>query len=271
MEPMRFRNLEIRLAETEAELVAAQTLRYRIFYDEMGAQPSDQCIALGRDFDAYDAPCDHLLVIDLERSRPGAPCVVGTYRLLRESVAVRTTGFYTDAEFDLGVLRDYPGEIMELGRSCIDAAYRKSGAMQLLWSGIAQYIHLHNVDIMFGCGSIHGTDLEQAKLVMSFLHHYHMAPKNLRPTAQESRLIDMNMMKKNTIDTALAQSQMPPLLKGYLRLGGYVGKGAVIDHEFNTIDVCVVVETANVTGKYIRHFAKDRERNTGAERGAGAG
>ncbi|WP_115939305.1 GNAT family N-acetyltransferase [Aestuariispira insulae] len=264
---MRFRNLEIRLAEDEADLVAAQTLRYKIFYDEMGAQPSDACIAAGLDMDSYDPVCDHLLVIDLDRSQPGVPCVVGTYRLLRASVAERTTGFYTDAEFDLGGLKDYPGEIMELGRSCIDAAYRKSGAMQLLWSGIAQYIYRNNVDIMFGCGSIHGTDLEQAKLVMSYLHHYHMAPKNLRPVAQESRFIDMNLMKKDTIDTALAQSQMPPLLKGYLRLGGYVGKGAVIDHEFNTIDVCVVVETANVTGKYIRHFTKDRERNNAADSG----
>ena len=225
MEPMRFRNLEVRLARNEADVIAAQMLRYKIFYDEMGAQPSDQCIALGRDFDAYDAHCDHLLVVDLERGTEELPCVVGTYRLLRSSVAERTTGFYTDAEFDLGGLKNFPGEIMELGRSCIDASYRRRGAMQLLWSGIAHYIHLHKVEIMFGCGSIHGTDLDQAKRVMAYLHHYHLAPKNLRPRAQESRFVDMNVMKKERIDTQQAQAEMPPLLKGYLRLGGYVGKG----------------------------------------------
>ncbi len=258
MEPLTFNNLQVRLANCEADVIAAQALRYRIFYEEMGAKPSPRCRLLSRDFDPYDEICDHLLVIDLERSEKGAPCVVGTYRLLRSSIADKSAGFYSEGEFDLGQLLTHPGEIMELGRSCIEASYRKRGAMQLLWRGIADYIFTHDVQVMFGCGSIHGTDVEEAKQVLAYLHHYHRAPQHLRPSALDFRYVPMNVMDKETIDPDKIQAELPPLLKGYLRLGGYVGDGAVIDEQFNTIDVCVIVETENVTGKYVRHFTKDK-------------
>lgn len=258
MEPLRFNNLEVRLAETVADVDAAQALRYRIFYDEMGANPTPNRRKLARDIDPYDDICDHLLVLDLDRGSVREPEVVGTYRLLRGTVAEASAGYYSESEFDLAGLLEHPGEIMELGRSCINAEYRRRGAMQLLWRGIADYIFEHDIEVMFGCGSIHGTDVDEARRVLAYLHHYHMAPKTLRPKALASRYVAMDTMKKKHIDTKLAQSEMPPLLKGYLRLGGYVGDGAVIDHQFNTIDVCVVVETEKVTGKYIRHFTKDK-------------
>ena len=258
MQTLRFNSLEVRLAETASEVDAAQALRYRIFYDEMGAKPTPNREKLMRDVDPYDDICDHLLVIDLERGTAAAPEVVGTYRLLRGTVAEATAGFYSEGEFDLAGLLHHPGEIMELGRSCINAEYRRRGAMQLLWRGIADYIFEHKVEVMFGCGSIHGTDTDEAKRALAFLHHYHRAPKGLRPRALDSRYVEMNTMKKKHIDAKLAEQELPPLLKGYLRLGGYVGDGAVIDYQFNTIDVCVVVETEKVTGKYIRHFAKDK-------------
>ena len=258
MEPMRFNSLEVRLAESTVDVDAAQALRYQVFYEEMGAKPTPRCRDLARDMDPYDEICDHLLVVDLEHSRPGAPCAIGTYRLLRGSVAMNSAGFYSEDEFDLSRLLTYPGEVMELGRSCINAEYRRRGAMQLLWRGIADYIFRHDVQVMFGCGSIHGTDPEEAKRVLAYLHHFHRAPKQLRARALDRRYVAMNTMKKKHIDTKLAQAEMPPLLKGYLRLGGFVGDGAVVDHQFNTIDVCVIVETEKVTGKYIRHFAKDK-------------
>lgn len=258
MQALRFNSLEVRLAETEAEVDAAQALRYRVFYDEMGAKPTPNRKKLMRDVDPYDGICDHLLVIDLEHGTKADPEVVGTYRLLRGAVAEASAGFYSEAEFDLAGLLAHPGEIMELGRSCINAEYRRRGAMQLLWRGIADYIFEHKVEIMFGCGSIHGTNVEEAKRALAFLHHFHRAPKGLRPHALAGRYVEMNTMKKKHIDAKLAESELPPLLKGYLRLGAYVGDGAVIDHQFNTIDVCVVVETEKVTDKYIRHFAKDK-------------
>tara|TARA_R110000868_G_scaffold330273_2_gene591224 strand:- start:1347 stop:2180 length:834 start_codon:yes stop_codon:yes gene_type:complete len=254
--PLLFNNLEVRLARTDADIDAAQSLRYKIFYDEMGAKPTPRGRSLGRDIDPYDTDCDHLLVVDLERSGKNDPCVVGTYRLLRRSIADNSAGFYSEDEFDLSALHRYPGEIMELGRSCIESAYRKRGAMQLLWRGIADYIFTHDIQVMFGCGSIHGTNIQQAQHVLSYLHHNHRAPSHLRPHALRSRCVPMDVIAKDNINTEKVQAELPPLLKGYLRLGGYVGDGAVIDYQFNTIDVCVVVETENVTRKYVRHFAK---------------
>ncbi len=256
MQPQHYNNLEVRLAETPLEIDAAQALRYRIFYDEMGATPTPRCKQLQRDVDPYDEICDHMLVIDLEKSDDAHPCVVGTYRLLRSSIAEASAGFYSEAEFDLKDLLACPGELMELGRSCIDSAYRRRGAMQLLWRGIADYIKKHKVEIMFGCGSIHGTDLEEAKRVLAYLHHNHLAPSHLRPVALEHRYVHMETLSKDMIDSKQVQSELPPLLKGYLRLGGYVGQGAVVDQQFNTIDVCIVVETEKVTGKYTKHFIK---------------
>jgi len=258
VEPLQFNNLEVRLASGEHEVDAAQALRYRIFYDEMGARPTARCLGLRRDFDPYDEICDHLLVVDLEKSGPAKPYIVGTYRLLRGRIAEQAAGFYSEGEFDLAALLAHSGEIMELGRSCIDAAYRRRGAMQLLWRGIADYIVRHDVQVMFGCGSLHGTDPQEARRALAFLHHFHAAPTDLRPRALAHRYVPMDVMKKQFIDPERAQAELPPLLKGYLRLGGYIGDGAVIDYQFNTIDVCVVVETENVTSKYVRHFVRDR-------------
>lgn len=257
MDTLIFNTLEVRLAQNAAEIDAAQTLRYRIFYQEMGAQPTPAMRISGRDCDPYDEICDHLLVIDRARSTINLPCVVGTYRMLRRNIAEASAGFYSEDEFQLNPLFEHPGEVLELGRSCIDPDYRKRNTMQLLWRGIAEYISAHDIDIMFGCASIPGTDPEEMKLPLSYLHHFHKAPKTLRPRAVAHRYVDMNMIKKKHIDAKRALSELPPLIKGYLRLGGVIGDGAVVDHQFNTVDVCILIETAQVTGKYLRHYKRD--------------
>lgn len=258
MEPLRFNNLQVRLAANAADIDAAQALRYRIFHEELGASQAPHDTSHQRDVDAFDDYCDHLLVIDLERGDAVSPCVVGTYRMLRGAVAKATSGFYSADEFDLGPLLTYPGEIMELGRSCIEAQYRRRGAMQLLWAGIAEYIGRHEVQVMFGCGSLHGTDPAEIRLPLAYLRHYHTAPEHLRPRAVNSRYVAMDTIARDAIDTDRALAELPPLLKGYLRLGGFVGDGAVIDHGFNTVDVCIVVETKSLAGTYNRHFVRDR-------------
>lgn len=260
MTPFQFNNLEVKLADTPQEIDAAQILRYRIFYEDMGATPTKQGRLLKRDIDPYDYVCDHLIIIDKEKSTEQNPCVVGTYRLLRGNIAAVTTGLYSENEFDFSNFTYAPDEILELGRSCIDSQYRRRGAMQLLWRGIAEYLNLYNIKVMLGCGSIHGTDIDEAKRVLSYLYHHHLAPKTIRPKALKDRYISMNLMKKSTLDIKQVQSELPPLLKGYLRVGGYVGEGAVIDHQFNTIDVCIIVETENVTDKYKSHFTRDAKR-----------
>ncbi len=253
--PVRMAGLEARLADSEAEIAAAQALRYRVFYDEMGAIPSANCRALRRDFDNFDAVCDHLLVID--RQSGDFPCgVVGTYRLLRRSAALDRGGFYTANEFDIAYLLAHGGEIMELGRSCVAPAYRDRPTMQLLWRGVAAYVFHHRIELMFGCASFPDPEPMALALPLSYLFHAHLAPPALRPKARPGRYVDMCLLPEAEIDQRRALSALPPLLKGYLRLGGFVGDGAVVDRQFNTTDVCVVVKTDLVTDKYYRYYER---------------
>ncbi|HEY3908839.1 MAG TPA: GNAT family N-acyltransferase [Stellaceae bacterium] len=245
--------LRVRLAASEADIDAAQALRYRVFYESLGAHPELETTRRRRDFDRFDTGCDHLLVLDHSR---GSGIVVGTYRLIRRQAAARLGGFYSAAEYDIARLLAYPGEILELGRSCVDAAYRQRPIMQLLWSGIAAYAFQHDIALMFGCASLPGTDPEALATPLSYLHHYHLAPPPLRACALADRYVDMSRRPRRAIDPARALMGLPPLIKGYLRLGGFVGDGAVIDRAFNTTDVCIVVKTELVSAKYSRHYVR---------------
>lgn len=245
-------SLRVHIADSVDEVQAAQTLRYRVFYTEMKAQPAPEVVALGRDFDRFDEACDHLMVTDTDAD--GSPSVVGTYRLLRRSEAQRHGGFYSEAEYDLTKLIDYPGEILELGRSCVDSRYRNRAVMQLLWHGIAAYVYRHRIGLLFGCASLPGSEPASMRRPIAYLHHYHLAPEHLRPRAVPSRYVPMDVMPQEAIDCGAAWQELPPLIRGYLRLGGRVGDGAVVDHEFNTTDVCMVLETEHVTARYLRHY-----------------
>jgi putative hemolysin len=252
---VRSGKLRVRLAETVADVDAAQALRYRVFYDEMGAKPTAEMARQRRDFDSFDGVCDHLLVIDHGRGS-GAQAVVGTYRLIRRPAAQRHGRFYSAAEYDIAAMTAYPGEILELGRSCVDASARNRPTMQLLWRGIASYVFHYDIALMFGCASLPGIDPDALAVPLSYLYHHHLAPPALRPRALNERHVDMRRLAPELLDPARALAELPPLIKGYLRLGGFVGDGAVIDHQFNTTDVCVVVKTDLVTDKYYRHYER---------------
>jgi L-ornithine Nalpha-acyltransferase len=247
--------LQVRLAETAADIDAAQALRYRIFYETMGAHPLAGMARRRRDFDHFDESCDHLLVLDRSRGA-GRDAVVGTYRLIRREAAARLGRFYSAGEYDIAPLLAYPGEILELGRSCVDPLYRQRPAMQLLWGGIAAYVFAYEIELMFGCASLPGTDPAALATPLSYLHHHHLAPPQLRPRALPERYVGMCRLAPDAIHPARALAGLPPLIKGYLRLGGFVGDGAVIDEQFNTTDVCIVVKTDLVTDKYSRHYER---------------
>jgi putative hemolysin len=251
---LRSGRLQLRLAQSSADIDAAQALRYRVFYEDLGARLAAG-FARQRDVDRFDRDCDHLLVLDRARG-PGPDRVVGTYRLIRRAVATRLGGFYSAGEYDIAPLVAQPGEILELGRSCVDAAYRQRPTLRLLWSGIAAYVFHYNIALMFGCASLSGTDPAALATQLAFLYHHHLAPAALRPTALPDRYVDMRRMPPEAIDRAAARAALPPLIKGYLRLGGFVGDGAVVDEEFNTTDVCIVVKTDLVTRKYSRHYRR---------------
>ncbi|MDE0253974.1 MAG: GNAT family N-acetyltransferase [Rhodospirillaceae bacterium] len=252
----RVGRLRVRLAETEAEIDAALALRYRIFYEEMAARPTGEMARLKRDFDAFDAHCDHLIVLD-EDLGVGPEGVVGTYRMLRRAGAERVGGFYSAAEYDIDRLVAEPGEILEMGRSCIDAAHRTRRAMQILWRGVSAYVLSNDIAFLFGCASLHGTDPEEVARPLAYLHHNHLAPERYRPVAVKDRYVDMNLLPADRIDRKAALRDLPPMIKGYLRLGGGIGDGAVIDHEFNTVDVCVVVDVAAVSDRYYKHYTRE--------------
>lgn len=252
---LRAGNLGVRLAITPAEMDAVQALRFRVFYGEMGAVPDADAAVSGRDRDRYDAVADHLLVID-HAIGSGAEGVVGTYRLIQREAADRLGGFYSAGEYDLGPIQHFSGRILELGRSCVDAAYRNRAAMQLLWRGIAAYVFHHRIDLMFGCASLPGTDPDGLAVELTYLYDNHLAPPALRPRALPDRFIEMRRLRHADTEPRRALAQLPPLIKGYLRLGGFVGDGAVIDRQFNTIDVAIVVKTDLVTDKYYRHYER---------------
>ena len=253
---LRSGQLGVRLATSPAEIDAVQALRYRVFYSEMGAHPSPDTLASGRDRDLFDQVADHLVVIDHARG-DGAEAVVGTYRLIRQEAVASIGHFYSAAEYDLRNLISFPGRLLELGRSCVDPAYRGRAAMQLMWRGLAAYVFRNDIALMFGCASLHGTDPDALATELSYLYHHHLAPPALRPVALPDRYVEMRRIDPAKINPRKAVLSLPPLIKGYLRLGAYIGDGAVIDAQFNTIDVAVIVKTDLVTERYNRHYRRD--------------
>jgi putative hemolysin len=245
----------VRLAAAEDEVDAALALRYRVFFEEMGAHPDPAAAATRRDRDAYDPVADHLLVLDHDLGE-GAAGVVGTYRLIRKPAADRIGRFYTESEYDIAPLLGSGLTLLELGRSCVAADYRTRGTLQLLWRGIASYVFGHGIDLMFGCASLPGTDPDALAAPLTYLATNHPAPPGLCPRALADRRVEMLRLPPHEVDARAVLAGLPPLLKGYLRLGGFVGDGAVVDREFNTTDVCVMVRTAMVTEKYYRHYER---------------
>lgn len=257
---IRAGNLGVRIATSPAEIDAVQALRYRIFYTEMGARADAETALSHRDKDAFDAVADHLLVVDHDLG-DGPDGVVGTYRLIQREAAAKVGRFYSADEYDISAIERFPGRALELGRSCVDAKYRGRAAMQLLWGGIAAYVFHHKIDLMFGCASMTGTDPDALGPELSYLYYNHLAPIEIRPRALPARHVEMRRLERDAIDPKRALARLPPLIKGYLRLGGFVGDGAVVDSQFNTTDVAVVVKTDLVTGSYYRHYER-RARDT---------
>ena len=251
--------LEVRLAETEHEVILAQRLRYQVFYEEKSAIPSEEMRATRRDFDKFDDVCDHLLVVDRDvHDADGQPLVVGTYRLTREKDAEKVGGFYTAGEFDLGrMISGMPKgtKYLELGRSCIHRDYRsRPGAMQLLWKGLMAYVARFDIDVMFGCASFPGVDPQALALPLSYLHHHHPMPKDLLVSARPELYVAMDMLPPQAVDAREGIRALPAILKGYVRAGCCIGDGAVIDRQFDTIDVFIFFPLSGIDARYKSRF-----------------
>lgn len=262
----RIGSLEVRLARKKSEIRQAQRLRYKVFYEEMSAVPNALAMLSRRDEDGFDKVFDHLLVVDRGDETNGRSWrrsrVVGTYRVLRQDVADYYDGFYTQGEYDIRPLIQAKGRgyrFMELGRSCVLKPYRNKRTLELLWQGVWSYVREHGIDVMVGCASFEGTDPSAHATALSFLHHHALAPEGWRVRAHEHLRVDMNMLPAEQVNARAALKALPPLIKGYLRLGAYIGDGAVIDHQFGTTDVLIILPVEAIKTRYFAHFGTPDE------------
>lgn len=253
--------LEVRLASKKKHIKKAQRLRYDVFFEEGGAIPDLVVKLARRDMDAFDSVCDHLLVVDTER-RFGRK-IVGTYRLLRRDVAQQHFGFYSESEFNIEPLlaRHPQARLLELGRSCVLKPYRDKRTVELLWHGIWTYVRQHRIDAMFGCASFEGIDPDQNAVPLSFLGRHALAADEWHIRALDRHYVPMERLAGKPVDMKHAIAAMPPLIKGYLRLGARFGEGCVIDRQFNTTDVLVILPVSHIEPRYIAHFGADAERH----------
>lgn len=267
----RVNALEVCLAQKPSEIRQAQALRYQVFYEEMSAIAQEEIQRSRLDRDAFDQTCDHLLVLDhnhLVRPHLFAsprPSVVGTYRILRQESVHPCGGFYAESSFALTPLltRHSSLQFMEVGRSCVLKSHRNKKTIELLWHGVWSYVLFHRIDVMIGCASIEGTDPERIAPLLSFLHHYCSAPEEWAVQAAprcSEHLVEMDRLPKDAVDTRAVLRALPPLLKGYVRLGAFVGHGAVIDPAFQTIDVLIIMPVKNLNKRYVQYYGSDASR-----------
>ena len=245
---------ELRLAQSAEDILGAQRLRYRVFVRELGGDGPLVDHEAEREQDRFDPFFDHLILVDTRLAPPDH--VVGVYRLLLPDQAVAAGQYYSEDEYDLDVLQRSGRRCLELGRSCVDRAYRGGTAMMHLWAGLADYVETHRIDVLFGVARFHGTDVEALSNALSFLHHNHLAPPELRVRAKPAVFQPMDLRPKDQIDRRAAMVATPSLIKGYLRLGGVVGEGAFVDHAFNTTDVCLIMDTQKMNARQKALYAR---------------
>ena len=250
---------QLRLARDARDMRAAQRLRYAVFVEEFGSDGDlvDHVARLERD--DLDHHFDHLLLVDTRRDAEALDHVVGVYRLLPGDRAAALGRFYCDDEYDLTPLRRGGRKLLELGRSCVHPDYRGGPAMFLIWNALADYVLDRGIEVLFGVASFHGTDLQALRQPLACLHHFHRAPPDLRVRAQPAHFQSMDLMPPEAVDRRAAMAGMPALLRAYLRLGGVVGDGAFIDRSFNTVDVCVLMDTARMSDIHRSHYLRRHE------------
>jgi len=248
--------LDLRVARTPEDLDGAKRLRYRVFIEELSGTGASSDHEKRLEQDRFDPFCDHLILVDLDRDPATLDHVIGVYRVMRESGAAEVGQFYSESEYDLSVLKASGRPLLELGRSCIDADFRGTMAMHLLWQGLGDYVTRHQIEIMFGVASFHGTSIGPLAEALSFLNGSHLAPAELRVRTVEHAYQSMDLVPQDQFDRKTAVRALPALIKAYIRLGGFVGDGAFVDHDFNTTDVMLIMDTARVTEQAKARYAK---------------
>ena len=255
LKSVKYKNFEARLAKNFKDIDVSQNLRFKVFYEELKAKPTIKNILYEKDFDELDPFCDHLLVID-NNKKSKRESIVGTYRLIRRPMTQIHGKFYTEGEFDIKKILKEKGEILELGRSCVSKEYRNKPIIKLLWKAISAYMEHYKIKILFGCASFPGVNYKKYKQQLSLLHYYYLSPESIRPKALPPNNVKLKYCQKKDLNVEKIFKSLPPLLKGYLRLGARVSDGAFIDKQFNTIDICIVLKSDLLKEKYLNLHKK---------------
>jgi putative hemolysin len=243
---LRDNGLELRLAASRFERREAQKLRFEVFNLELRLGLTSS-LASGLDQDAHDGHCDHLLVVDTDRD-----CLVGTYRLLSFD-RVPSFGFYSETEFDLSNVKRSGLRLLELGRSCVALEYRDGRVISLLFRGIAEYLRRSGADALMGCASIHGTDLPGLAAIQEMLSRRFLSDPSLRVHPRRGFDIPQSP-RSSSVDETSAFRSLPPLFRGYLRLGAKVCGPPAYDRQFGTTDYFVLAKARDIVGRYSRRF-----------------
>jgi putative hemolysin len=249
---------EVRLAATEKEIRWAQRLRYRVFFEEGKAVADPIARQIRRDICRFDEVCDHLIVIENSAAHAErAPKVVGAYRLLRQEVAERGFGFYSSREFNVeSLIARHPGKrFLELGRSCVADGYRSRRVLELLWRGVWAYALRHRADVMFGCASLRGTDANMHASALRLLCGESAAEPLWSVDAARGESTSLPRPVEGLFDLRETARDLPPLLRGYWRLGAKFSQEVVVDLAFGTTDVFVVLQVDKITPRYLAYFA----------------
>ncbi len=237
-------DLHVHLAENQLEVEKAYSLRYNVFNLELGEGLPSSRETL-KDKDEYDFFCDHLVVTDSSENN----MVVGTYRILRKEIAKKTIGFYSENEFDLFNIYNLEYELAEVGRSCVHPDYRDGSVITLLWKGLANYMNYYNIRYYMGCGSIHSIDKENALNVYEYFKKKNAISEIYIPPLEKCKIID-----ENFILCDFETNSIPPLIKGYLRLGAKICGEPALDLEFGTTDFFILLDQEKITSKYSSKF-----------------
>jgi L-ornithine Nalpha-acyltransferase len=249
---------EVLLANRVEDVTAAQRLRYEVFVSELGGDGPlvDHQARLERD--AFDPYFDHLILVDRRRDPTDRDHVVGAYRVMPSDRRAAAGRFYSEAEYDLLPLLHSGRKLLELGRSCVHADHRGGTAMFHLWNGLAEYVLERGIEVLFGVASFHGTDVQALAEPLSYLYHNHLAPPEMRVRARDLHRQEMNLIGSEKLDRKVAMAATPALIKAYLRLGGFVGDGAWIDSAFNTTDVCLVMDTGQMSARHREFYIRKK-------------
>jgi putative hemolysin len=238
-----FSKLSLSLASTPEEIREVQRLRYKVFIQAMGL--SALANSEGIDKDEYDAYCDHLIVRDTKTLK-----VVGTYRVLSPHAARKIGQFYSEKEFDLSRLGNLRSSIAEAGRACIHPDYRSGGVIMLLWAGLATYMTRENCQYLIGCASVSLADGgHNAVALYHALAGNNFAPAEYRVTP----IVPFSIEEREPGHTP----QVPPLIKGYLRSGAWVGGAPAWDPDFHSADFFMLLPLAKLDSRYARHYLKE--------------